>query len=119
MIHTQFEANFGSRDLSLPEGVAVEERRICSPEGREIALIISKPNKSVPTPRPVVLHIHGGGYIIGSASLMNLANLQLARDADCVVVSVDYRLAPETPRYWVWGLPCTCSAAPSNRSFSS
>ena len=46
--------------------------------------------------RPAILHIHGGGFIIGSAQ-GDLHEIQdLARTLDCVVVSVDYRLAPET-----------------------
>jgi len=50
--------------------------------------------------RPALLYMHGGGYISGSTagSWPGLAGLrQIATDHDCVVVSVDYRLAPETP----------------------
>jgi triacylglycerol lipase len=81
--------------LPTPEGVIVEERSIPSPEGHEIGLVISKP--AAPAAMlPAVLHIHGGGYVIGSAATMNNANMQLVLDAECVVVSVDYRLSPET-----------------------
>ncbi len=46
--------------------------------------------------RPCILHMHGGGYITGSASSsINQAQL-LAKALDCVVVTVEYRLAPET-----------------------
>jgi acetyl esterase/lipase len=46
--------------------------------------------------KPAVLHIHGGGYIVGSAA-GNLRDIQkLSTELDCVVVTVDYRLAPET-----------------------
>ncbi|MES3151934.1 alpha/beta hydrolase [Sphingomonas faeni] len=46
--------------------------------------------------RPAILHTHGGGFILGSAK-QELAYLQqLARDVDCVIVTVEYRLAPET-----------------------
>jgi acetyl esterase/lipase len=46
--------------------------------------------------KPAVLHIHGGGYISGSAAAnrRDLQELVLAQNS--VVVSVDYRLAPET-----------------------
>jgi triacylglycerol lipase len=43
-----------------------------------------------------VLHIHGGGYVIGSALMSVMSNQRTAADAGCLVVSVDYRLAPET-----------------------
>jgi acetyl esterase/lipase len=47
--------------------------------------------------RPALLHMHGGGYVLGSAAMMGALNQARARALDCVVVSVDYRLAPETP----------------------
>ena len=47
------------------------------------------------TGRPVVLHMHGGGYIAENPMLYPIIQT-MARDCQCVVVSVDYRLAPET-----------------------
>ena len=47
--------------------------------------------------RPAVLHTHGGGYVLGSAA-SDIPDLQvLAQALDCLIVTVDYRLAPETP----------------------
>jgi acetyl esterase/lipase len=46
--------------------------------------------------KPAVLHLHGGGYVMGSPDTDKLAMQRLSIDHDCVVVSVDYRLAPET-----------------------
>jgi len=46
--------------------------------------------------RPAYLHIHGGGYVVGSAEMDTPFCTELVREHDCVVVSVDYRLAPET-----------------------
>jgi acetyl esterase/lipase len=48
-------------------------------------------------PLPGVLYIHGGGYILGSADMMDPALQQLVSELNCVIVSVDYRLAPEHP----------------------
>jgi acetyl esterase/lipase len=46
--------------------------------------------------RPAILHIHGGGYILGSPQ-SDLPNLQrIAGALGCLIASVDYRLAPET-----------------------
>lgn len=46
--------------------------------------------------RPAILHIHGGGFIIGDAKSALGTVQDLAKSLDCVVVTVDYRLAPET-----------------------
>jgi acetyl esterase/lipase len=45
--------------------------------------------------KPAVLHIHGGGYMVLSG-VITQAELDLVKKHDCVVVSVEYRLAPET-----------------------
>jgi len=47
--------------------------------------------------RPAILHMHGGGFIVGSAAQALKGMLAEAKELDCVVVTVDYRLAPETP----------------------
>src|SRR5277367_4783646 len=47
-------------------------------------------------PRPAVLHIHGGGYITGTVAEGMVPLQRLSAAHGCVVVSVDYRLAPET-----------------------
>lgn len=46
--------------------------------------------------RPALLHIHGGGMILGSASKIQLVPSQYAAALGLPVASVDYRLAPET-----------------------
>ncbi len=83
--------------MPLPDmqDAKVEERCIVSSAGHEIGMLVHSPTKPAPA-RPAVLHIHGGGYVMGTAKMGVAANLQKALDADCVVVSVDYRLAPET-----------------------
>ena len=45
----------------------------------------------------VVLYLHGGGYVIGSATGSQHFTGQLAKAVGCRVLSVDYRLAPEHP----------------------
>ncbi len=47
--------------------------------------------------RPAILHIHGGGMISGRAKNLTPFCQDLAARFDCLVVNVDYRLAPETP----------------------
>jgi acetyl esterase/lipase len=46
--------------------------------------------------KPAVLHIHGGGYVVGSAEMSRRDIQELSNVHECVAVSVDYRLAPET-----------------------
>jgi acetyl esterase/lipase len=47
--------------------------------------------------RAVYLHFHGGGMILGTPEMSDVANLATSRAHDVAVVSVDYRLAPEHP----------------------
>jgi len=45
----------------------------------------------------VYLHFHGGGMIAGSPELMDIPNRELAREFGMLVISADYRKAPEHP----------------------
>jgi acetyl esterase/lipase len=46
--------------------------------------------------RPAILHMHGGGYFLGSARSGIPVLKALAAELDCTIATVDYRLAPET-----------------------
>ena len=48
-------------------------------------------------PRPCILHLHGGGFVFGAAAADGRQHRAIAHDLSCCIVSVDYRLAPETP----------------------
>lgn len=50
-----------------------------------------------PSPMPTVVFFHGGGFVLGSVELMDDIARKLCRDLHAVVVSVEYRLAPEHP----------------------
>ncbi|CAN5462865.1 alpha/beta hydrolase [soil metagenome] len=47
--------------------------------------------------RGAIYDIHGGGFTVGTAAMNDAANTAMARELGAVVVSVDYRLAPENP----------------------
>ncbi|MEX5595821.1 alpha/beta hydrolase [Pseudomonas orientalis] len=59
-------------------------------------------------PKGVLLDIHGGGWVIGNAQMNDDLNLGMVRACGVAVVSVDYRLAVDTP---VEGLLEDCLAA--------
>jgi acetyl esterase/lipase len=63
--------------------------------GPDVSVRISRPKNHSET-LPCILHIHGGGFVAGSVEASAPKCDNLARQLDCMVVSVDYRLAPET-----------------------
>ena len=77
------------------EAVArVENRTVPGPRG-EIPVRIYTPEGRAPF--PVLVYFHGGGWVIGSLETHDGLCRHLANAAGAVVVSVDYRLAPEHP----------------------
>ncbi|MEU7530086.1 alpha/beta hydrolase [Saccharothrix sp. NPDC042600] len=72
---------------------AVEE--VVEAGGRRTKVRVLRPDGVAP--RGVHLDIHGGGFYLGSAVGGDVRNRQLADALGIVVVSVDYRLAPEHP----------------------
>ena len=55
--------------------------RVCTPEGRGA--------------RPLLVYFHGGGWVLGDRGTHDGVCRELAHGAGCIVMSVDYRLAPE------------------------
>jgi acetyl esterase/lipase len=77
------------------DGVKIEERRIPGPAGAPPVRVLIFTPPGLAGPLPVHLDIHGGGYIAGSADVDGVLCRQMCVAVGCVVVSVDYRLAPE------------------------
>ncbi len=75
----------------------VEELTVPGPEGAPPVRVVSYCPPHGDTITPAILHIHGGGFVVGSPAMADAANQRLAVEFGCRVVSVDYRLAPETP----------------------
>jgi acetyl esterase/lipase len=79
------------------EGVTQENRLVPGPAGDpEVPVRIYRPTEQDEL-LPGFLWIHGGGYMLGSADGDDYSNKLRVNAVGCVVVSVDYRLAPEHP----------------------
>jgi acetyl esterase len=84
-----------------PAGVSVEERTFEVTEGREIPVRIYRPGCPEETSanggglRPVLAYFHGGGWVLGNLETHDRLCCALAVESGVVIVSVDYRLAPE------------------------
>jgi acetyl esterase/lipase len=72
--------------------LAVENRTVPGPGG-DIRVRIYRPDAA--SNRPVLVYFHGGGWVVGSIESHDGVARHLCRFGRCVVVSVDYRLAPE------------------------
>jgi acetyl esterase/lipase len=82
---------------SYPVGVSFEDQTIPGPdEALELTVRVYRPD-GVEGVLPGVLYIHGGGFCVGDLETEHLGVGQTAVAAEAVVVSVDYRLAPEHP----------------------
>lgn len=81
--------------VDMPE-VESAAMMVPGPDGApDVRVVVHRP-RAAAGGLPAILHIHGGGFVIGEANLNDVAGRMLVRALGCVLVSVDYRLAPET-----------------------
>lgn len=71
----------------------IEDRTVKAGDGFEIPIRIYRPVAT--SNLPILMHFHGGGFVIGNLDIYDRVSRRMAKMANCVVVSVDYRLAPE------------------------
>lgn len=74
----------------------VEDRRIPGRDGA-VAVRIYHPSVDDAGPLPVLVYAHGGGWVFASVAALDRAVRLMANEARVIVVSVEYRLAPEHP----------------------
>ncbi len=72
-----------TRNLTIPGPTRAIPARLYTPPGAG--------------PFPILVNFHGGGWVMGTLDLDEAKNLRMAEQAGCVILSVDYCLAPEHP----------------------
>jgi acetyl esterase/lipase len=87
------KAPLGLPPLAAPSWTT---RSIPGPRGAPDVRVYLVNNSVGGAPRPAILYIHGGGFVMGSPLSSLRSAQEVAAALDCLVVSVDYRLAPET-----------------------
>lgn len=73
-----------------------EEHTVPGPDGNSVILSVFAPKEPISPALPALYHVHGGGMVSGDRFTAVTELLALLHDIECVVVSVEYRLAPET-----------------------
>jgi acetyl esterase len=79
-----------------PADVQTENRRIAGPQ-EPLPVRVSTPREEAPGARGLILYCHGGGFVLGDVDTYDSVCRTICQESGCVVVSVDYRLAPEHP----------------------
>jgi acetyl esterase len=94
-IRRQFQDVARAFAVPRPADVKVEEM-VLPLDGRDLRARIYRPAQ-VSKPLPLVVYLHGGGWVVGDLDTHDLMVARFALDSHCAVVSVDYRMAPEFP----------------------
>jgi acetyl esterase/lipase len=98
-----FEKLLVSMRKPLPEAdlLDIEDRMIPGWEGDpDVSVRVYRPKTATSEPAtmlPGILLIHGGGFVVGSVEAEHVGAVLMAVEIGAVLVSVDYRLAPEHP----------------------
>ncbi|SEL56367.1 alpha/beta hydrolase [Paenibacillus sp. OK003] len=79
------------------ENISVSDLHIPGWRGQPLRIRVYRPVHQGDRRLPALLWTHGGGYILGSAESDDGLCMEFVQTADCIVVSPDYRLAPEYP----------------------
>ena len=91
-----YEAGAGVLELPTAALARVEDLHIPARDGHALAARLYAPStQGTEAGLPLLLYLHGGGFTIGSIATHDVLCRELARLAGCMVVSLEYRLAPE------------------------
>jgi acetyl esterase len=83
--------------LDQPEDVARVDDRLVPGPGGDVPVRVYTPGSAIGVDHGVFVWIHGGGWVIGDLETADATCRALANRAEAVVVSIDYRRAPEHP----------------------
>ncbi len=90
-------AMFAAMEIPVNENVSQEDRTVPGPQGEpDISIRITRP-KNADGALPGIYYIHGGGMVLGDVEGENFQASLISEQVGAVVVSVEYRLAPEHP----------------------
>lgn len=84
----------------LVPDITTVEATIPAQDGTPLTATLYTPTG--PGPFPTVVYFHGGGWVIGNMHVYDAGARALAKGAQAVVISVDYRLAPENKFPTAW-----------------
>lgn len=87
----------GTTELLKSASVRFEERSIPGPDGAPDVRVIMFGSTTGKGATPAIVYIHGGGMIAGTPDMQAAPLARLAAQTGALIVSVDYRLAPEVP----------------------
>ena len=81
---------------AVPEGVATEDLTVPTSQG-DVPVRLYRSSAPSDKPRPLLVWLHGGGWVIGNLESADPTARDLAVQTGAIVASVDYPLAPEHP----------------------
>ena len=84
-------------ELEADVGLCRVDERFIPTRAGQTRVVIVTPKAATTAPRPIFLNIHGGGFVRPWQHRDTVFCAHLAVQLDCVVVDLDYRLAPEHP----------------------
>ena len=97
-VRADFKKNTAPLSKSVEFKGRIRNRKLPGSPAGELSVRVYTPDVSQGRGRlPIVVYFHGGGFVVGDPDYTDAATRILAMSTPAVVVSVDYRLAPEHP----------------------
>lgn len=91
----EMRANLPKREVQLADVAKIEDRSITMRDGEKIGIRIYTPHGKGPF--NIILYYHGGGWVLNDLDTCHESCSRLAFSTGHIVVSIEYRLAPEHP----------------------